>query len=349
MSWVEEPEIWTIFRGTFLVSLLLRGYPLHTNLRAIFVVGKGGVGKSTCAAVLALSLSKTYDTLIVSLDPAPHLGEVFQTSLYGETKEIAPKLWAMEVNMERAIENYLKESARKLGEMYSYLKAINLEGYLDTIRLSPGIEEYATLEEMERIISETEGKHEIIIFDMPPTGLTLRVLALPQVSLLWGERLVKLRKQILSKRGVIEKIEGVKKFVLEGKEFTLSTTEEKDEVMQELLKYMKEVQKVRELQMDAERCLVVPVMNPDRLSFFETQRTLDTLKKLGMPIGAIVMNKLSGKRQELEVVAKAEATFGKRIEKIPLLDMEPIGMNALEEFSKYLNAKEWLPPGGSHR
>ena len=101
--------------------------------------------------------------------------------------------------------------------------------------------------------------------------------------------------------------------------------------------------------MDAERCSVIPVMNPDRLSFFETQRTLDTLKKLSMPIGAIVMNKLSGKRQEFEVVMKAEATFGKRIEKIPLLDIEPIGMNSLGEFSKYLSAKEWLPPGKSHR
>ena len=251
--------------------------------------------------------------------------------------------------MERAIKTYLEESARKLGDMYRYLKTINLEGYLDTMRFSPGIEEYATLEEMEGIISKTEGKHEIIVFDMPPTGLTLRVLALPQVSLIWGEKLVKLRKQILSKRAVIEKVAGTKTFVLEGKEFKLSTTEEEDEVMQELLKYMKEVQKVRELQMDAERCLVMPVMNPDRLSFFETQRTLDTLKKLGMSIGAIVMNKLSGKGQELEVVTKAEAALGKRIEKIPLLDREPIGMNSLEEFSKYLNAKEWLPPGRGHR
>lgn len=332
-----------------MASLLLRGYPLNADLRAIFVVGKGGVGKTTCAAALALSFSKTYNTLIVSLDPAHNLGDIFQTPIYGKSKEIAPNLCALEVDMEKAIENYLEESARKLGDMYRYLKAINLEGYLDTIRLSPGIEEYATLEEMERIISKTEGKHEIIVFDMPPTGLTVRVLALPQISLIWGERLVKLRKQILSKRAVIESVEGAKKFVLEGKEFKLSTTEEKDEVMQELLKYMKGVQKVRELQMDAERCLVMPVMNPDRLSFFETQRTLDTLKKLTMPIGAIVMNKLSGKRHELEIVTKAEATFGKRIEKIPLLDTEPVGVNSLEEFSKYLNAKEWLPAGRSHR
>lgn len=318
-------------------------------LRVIFVVGKGGVGKTTCAAALALSLSRTHDTLIVSLDPAHSLGDIFETSIYGEAREITPDLWGIEVNLELAIENYLKESARKLKDVYSYLKAINLEGYLDTIRLSPGIEEYATLEEMERIISRAEGKHEIIVFDMPPTGLTLRVLALPRVSLIWGEKLVKLRKQILSKRAVIKNIEGEKIFVLDGEEFKLSTSEEKDEVMQELLKYMREVQKVRELQMDAERCLVMPVMNPDRLSFFETQRALNTLKHLGMPIGTIVMNKFSSRQRELELVAKAEATFGRRIEKIPLLDTEPVGMNSLEEFAKYLKAEEWLPPGRSQR
>lgn len=318
---------------------------VKTGLKVIFVVGKGGVGKTTCAAALALALSKTLNTLIVSLDPAHSLGNVFGTSIYGETTEIAPKLSAIEVNMERATEDYLRESARKLRDMYSYLKTINLEGYLDTIRLSPGIEEYATLEEMERIISESEGKHEIIVFDTPASGLTLRVLALPPVSLIWGEKLVKLRKQILSKRAVIEKIEGKKKFVLDGKEFELSTTEEKDEVMQELLKYMRQVQKLRELQVDVGRCRVMTIMNPDRLSFFETQRALNTLKKLSMPIGIIVMNKFSGRQQELEVVTKAEATFGRRIEKIPLLDTEPVGMKPLEEFSAYLKAKEWLPPG----
>jgi len=177
-------------------------------VKAIFVVGKGGVGKTTCAAATAVSLSKKYDILIVSLDPAHNLGDVFGSSLSGKAKNIGSKLWAMEVDMERAIRDYLEESATKLKGMYGYLKAINIEGYLDTIRLSPGIEEYATLEEMEKIISEGEGRYEVIVFDTPPTGLTLRVLALPKISLIWGERLVKLRKDILSKRLAIEKIEG---------------------------------------------------------------------------------------------------------------------------------------------
>ncbi|MBE9514430.1 MAG: ArsA family ATPase [Chloroflexi bacterium] len=314
-------------------------------MKTIFVVGKGGVGKTTCAAATAVSLSKKYDILIVSLDPAHNLGDVFGSSLSGKAKSLGSRLWAMEVDMERAIRDYLEESARKLKGMYGYLKAINIEGYLDTIRLSPGIEEYATLEEMEKIISEGEGRYEVIVFDTPPTGLTLRVLALPKISLIWGERLVKLRKDILSKRLAIEKIEGEKKFVLEGREFKLSTREEKDEVMRELVTYMSEVGKVKELQTDSRRTAVMPVMNPDRLSLFETKRALDTLASLAMPIGAIVVNKYGGKEEENALVAKAEKELGKPIRKIPLLEEEPVGMDAIEQFSVFLKAEEWLPRG----
>jgi arsenite-transporting ATPase len=169
-------------------------------MKVIFVVGKGGVGKTTCAAAVAFSVSKGHNTLIVSLDPAHNLGDVFATPLSGKAVKVKENLAGLEVDMEGAIRSYLEQSSRKLKDMYGYLKAINIEGYLDTIRLSPGIEEYATLEAMQRIISEHEGKSEIIVFDTPPTGLTLRVLALPKVSLIWGERLVKLRKEILSKR-----------------------------------------------------------------------------------------------------------------------------------------------------
>lgn len=330
------------YLGKSLASLLLR-HSLNMDLRVIFVVGKGGVGKTTCAAAAAFSISKDYNTLIVSLDPAHNLGDVFGTPLSGKAREIKENLWGLEVDMERAIKNYLEESSRKLKDMYGYLKAINIEGYLDTIRLSPGIEEYATLEAIEEIISEGEKKYEVIVFDTPPTGLTLRVLALPKVSLIWGERLVRLRKEILSKRLAIEKIQGEKKFVLEGREFKLSTREEKDEVMQELLSYMKEVGRVEELQTDAKRCMVMPVMNPDRLSLFETKRAFDTLEKLAMPIGAIVVNKFSGKREEIETITKAESELGKPIRKIPLLEREPVGMNAIEKFSSYLRVEEWLP------
>lgn len=318
-------------------------------MRAVFVIGKGGVGKTTCAAAMAVSSSKRLRTLVVSLDPAHNLGDVLGTQLSGSAREMADGLSAIEVDMEAAIKDYLEESARKLKDMYGYLKVINIEGYLDTIRLSPGIEEYATLEAIEAILSANEGQRDLIVFDTPPTGLTLRVLALPKVSLIWGERLVRLRREILRKRSAIQKIQGERKFMLDGKEYSLTTTEEKDGVIQELLGYMKRVQKVNALQTDPKSSIVIPVMNPDRLSLFETRRAFDTLDKLGMPVGAVVVNKFSGKKEESNLIARAEAELNRPTRKIPLLQREPVGVDALEEISGCLDLEEWLPRGRGQR
>jgi len=108
---------------------------------------------------------------------------------------------------------------------------------------------------------------------------------------------------------------------------------------------MKRVEKVNELQTDPKRSVVIPVMNPDRLSLFETRRAFDTLDKLNMPVGALVVNKFSGKKEETNLIARAEAELHRPARKIPLLEKEPVGVDALEEISGCLDLEEWLPRG----
>lgn len=62
--------------------------------------GKGGVGKTTCAAAHALALSKMGKTLVVSTDPAHSLGDAFECALSGEPVEVADSLYALEVDSE---------------------------------------------------------------------------------------------------------------------------------------------------------------------------------------------------------------------------------------------------------
>jgi arsenite-transporting ATPase len=51
-----------------------------------FFTGKGGVGKSTLAAASAWQLSQKYRVLIVSLDPAHNLGDIFGVDVRGERR-----------------------------------------------------------------------------------------------------------------------------------------------------------------------------------------------------------------------------------------------------------------------
>lgn len=315
------------------------------TLKIVYSVGKGGVGKTTCAAALALHVSKTRRTLIVSLDPAHNLGDVLATDLSERPRDVAVNLFGLEVNMEAAIGRYLAKSQEQLRQMYGYLKTINLEGYLDALKLSPGIEEYATLQAMEELLRHAEGEYEMVVFDTPPTGLTLRVLALPKVSLLWGERLSRLRGDILDRRHTIERIHGPRKFVLEGREHELPTEAKSDPVMRELQSYVARMERMMSLQSDPARSRVMPVMNADRLSLYETKRAFETLSELKMSIGPVIVNKVGMRLSDARTVTEIERELGKPVRTLPYLDVEPVGLDCLGQVEGCIDFSEWVPQG----
>jgi arsenite/tail-anchored protein-transporting ATPase len=312
-------------------------------LRIIYSIGKGGVGKTTCAAALSLQAARTWKTLVVSMDPAHNLGDVLGRALSGQETEVADNLHASEIDMEAAIARYLADSTRKLQGMYGYLKTINIDGYLDALKLSPGIEEYATLQAMEELIRDAEERYEVLVFDTPPTGLTLRVLALPRVSLLWGESLSRLRREILDRRRIIKNIQGEKKFVIDGTEQALPTEEKSDSVMGELRGYVGRMQQLMSLQSDGARSRVMPVMNADRLSLFETQRALATLRSLGMTIGPVIVNKVGMKLTDAQAVHDIGKELGLATRSLPFFAAEPVGQAELERVGENIDFREWIP------
>ncbi|WP_297474944.1 ArsA family ATPase, partial [Thermococcus sp.] len=262
------------------------------GFRTVFVIGKGGVGKTTTSAALSVALAKRgYKTLIVSLDPAHNLGDVFMEKLSDRPKKLMENLHASELDMEKLIKGYLKHLENNLRNMYRYLTVINLEKYFEVLSYSPGIEEYATLEAIRNILLEGE-KWDVIVFDTPPTGLTLRVLALPGISLIWADKLMEIRRKILDRRRMVAKIQGDQKFVVDGQEFALPKDEEEDPVMKELKKYREEVKFVEDVITDPKRTSVIAVMNPEMLPLYETQRAYESLKKFRVPFNMIVVNKV---------------------------------------------------------
>ena len=110
-----------------------------------------------------------------------------------------------EVNLAKASKKYLKENTKVFEEVYGYLKVLNMDKYFNVLKYTPGMEENAALIEIERIISEGE-KYDYIVFDTPPTGITLRILALPSITINWLEQLIGIRKQILEKRYTINNV-----------------------------------------------------------------------------------------------------------------------------------------------
>ena len=328
---------------------------MERNFKVVFFMGKGGVGKTTCAAAFALGVSTKRKTLIVSLDPAHNLGDVFDVKLGDVPKRITDNLYAVEVDFEKMISKHLKSLTDKVKDIYGYLRVLNLDRYIDVLRHSPGIEEYATLDKIMEILKSNvrSGKYDIIVFDTPPTGLTLRIMALPSISAIWIEKLMKLREAILDRRRIIEEITGEKiKAVIKGEEFEIPSGKEEDPIYKELIHMKREIDFINSIIKDSKVSMAVLVVNPEVLPIFEAKRALEFLSKLGISVQYVIVNKvleisemaslpkelMTKLNQEREALQLINNYFKEQVViNIPLFYEEPKGLDKLTAFSKYLS------------
>ncbi len=311
------------------------------GFRVLFVIGKGGVGKTTTSASIAVGLAERgYKTMIVSLDPAHNLGDVLMEKLNDKPKKIMDNLYASELDMEKLIKAYLKHLEKNLKNMYRYLTVINLEKYFEVLSYSPGIEEYATLEAIREILVKGED-WDVIVFDTPPTGLTLRVLALPKISLIWADKLIDIRRKILQRRRVIAKINGEQEYDIDGEKFKLPKEEAEDPVMKELIQYKEEVEFVENVITNPSKSSVVAVMNPEMLPLYETRRAYESLKKFNVPLRLLVVNKVIQLKEDIpELRVKLEAQR-KVLEEIGN-EFHGIDVITLPMFAEEPRGVEWL-------
>ena len=260
-------------------------------MKILFFTGKGGVGKSTMSAAMARQLSQQYRVLIVSLDPAHNLGDIFDVSLNHKKHRFTDSLYLKEINLQKLCRDYLQRETRVLTETYRYLQTINLENYFSVLKYSPGIEEYALLTGIEETL-RSESDFDYIVFDTPPTGLTLRFLALPWITMTWIDRLIQIRRDILEKRHTIYRIRGI----LDDKETILSYDEDDDDILKRL-KTLKENYQDLSALLQGKDCGIVLVYNPDTLSVKESKRLIDGLRDLKLPLRLLINNKVQIKYQ----------------------------------------------------
>ena len=142
--------------------------------KAIFFTGKGGVGKTSISCISALYIAqKGVKTLLVTTDPAAHIGEVLDVKIGSRPEKITDNLFAVMVNQQEAFKEYKEKVLSEARGKYSEDMLATMEEELN----SPCTEEMAAFD---KFIQYIEGRdYEVVVFDTAPTGHTLRLLDLP--------------------------------------------------------------------------------------------------------------------------------------------------------------------------
>jgi arsenite-transporting ATPase len=126
-------------------------------------MGKGGVGKTTIAAAIAVGLAKRGHTVHLSTtDPAAHIAAAVDGLLDGlQVDRIDPK-----AETERYIEKIMASRAKDLDREGLALLREDLE--------SPCTEEVAVFHAFSRIVAEARSR--FVVLDTAPTGHTLLLM-----------------------------------------------------------------------------------------------------------------------------------------------------------------------------
>jgi len=284
-----------------------------------FFMGKGGVGKSTTSAIYSVSLAKMgYRVVLVSMDPAHNLSDIFEKKLSDKPGKISSGLSVIELDQEKWVKNYLTSISQQIKRTYSYLTAFNLESYFDVIRFSPGLEEYALILAFQSIQQDFQT-HDFLVFDMPPTALSLKFFNLPSLSLVWTQKLLELRQEIIKKRELITKIKLIKK------EY------ETDKVLNKIMEQNDYFTSLKSRFEDQSITKIKLVLNPDELSFAESNRIIKWLEAIHIQIDHVFFNKA----QETSSASNVETLFsGIPNKQIPYSNTPLIGYKNLEQFLK---------------
>lgn len=245
--------------------------------RITFFGGKGGVGKTTCAAAWALQHARSdHRILLLSTDPAHSLGDVLGRELSNVPEAVTSTLDALELSPDLALADYMAEVKSHLRELSSPELRAAAERQADLAASAPGARESALFEAIVRCILELGPQYQELVFDTAPTGHTLQLLHLPETMAQWTEAMLARRKDSHAA----------------WRERETQSTAAEDRAAAILQRRQQRFETVRRLLIDPERTRFIPVLNPDALSVEETRRMLQQLGERGLQVPLLIVNRV---------------------------------------------------------
>ena len=264
------------------IDALIASLPAWT-----LVAGKGGVGKTTCAAAIATACAGSgARTLILSTDPAGALTDVLGAPLTAQPQkmDVGTALFAAQLDAESARGEFLASSGSILATIMdrgTYLDRDDIQGLIDAAL--PGIDETMALLSLADLA--VTGDWERVVLDTAPTGHTLRLLALPETF-----------NAVID---LLDTMQAKHRFMVKA----LMRRYRADEADEFIAGLRSKVDRLRALFTDAERTGVVLVARPEPVVVAETKRYASALSSIGMTVRAVVMNAVTGNTNAARAIA----------------------------------------------
>ena len=280
----------------------------------VLVGGKGGVGKTSTSAALALECAERgAATLVVSTDPAHSLGDALDVDLSdGEVKRVegvtGASLYAVEVNVDDAVQDFKRLVGRLAdgggGGGGGGDGQIGIGDFTDVFdAVPPGVDELVALAKVVSLARRDEyGVHfDRVVVDTAPTGHTLRLLSFPEFLDRFITRLLALRGRL---GGAAAALGGAASVI--GGIFNKATGKSgggfggaggaddlsEPAAVTALKDFQEQMRDLDRLLVDNDACEFVVVSIPTALSINESERLLAALKERKIAARRGVLNRL---------------------------------------------------------
>jgi len=296
--------------------------------------GKGGVGKTTCAAAIALHFSlQGKKTLIISSDPTPSLSDIFEMEIGDQETPIknVKDLYGIEVSSEVVLKKWKERFGPEIYEVVSSFASVDYD-FVEYIGGAPGIEEEYMLNYILELVEG--GQYDLVVWDTAPAGHTLRLLHLPQIFLKHLEAATKFYMNLYS---YFEKLkESVK--LKKGKRSLLEIISGWENLAEKVVSFIRDTQK--------SDFIIVTI--PEALGVRQTERIIKDFDGYQLNVNHLIVN---------YVIQEADCNFHKmrkemqqhyikilkdlyshriRLIELPLMPHEIKGVESINKISEIL-------------
>ncbi|GAA1727219.1 ArsA family ATPase [Microbacterium paludicola] len=304
--------------------------------RAVFVGGKGGVGKTSLTSAIALARAREgARVLVVSTDPAHNLGHLWQSEVGDEITALwsspqgAGAVHGVEIDPARTVDAHLAAVSESMTRLLPERLHRPARAHLESARHAPGTHESAVLDRVAEALETGLERYDLVLFDTAPSGHTLHLLAMPERMTVWTE-------QLLANRDRSERYA-----VAYGALGGIRDTSDRDAELRRVLRRRRErFALMRDLLADPARAGFVLVLVPEPLPVAESREVAVQLTQLGIGLIGVVANRLSPgdlmpSRRAREEQLLSDLDLGARVTRVPLVD-DAVGLPALEQLAAAL-------------